>query len=363
MQPSFIPPFSVPHLPLILGGLSTFLLCWLIILSSKWHGHLTHDYTNGVQKFHFNPTSRIGGLAILIGLIVGWLSSPSLVDVELKHIFWASLPAFGFGFAEDLTHRISAQIRLIATMLSGVLAFLLTGLSLTRVDIFGFDLLLTWVPLSVIFTAFAIAGIANAINIIDGFHGLASGTVLISLASLGYTSYLVNDIVLAKVCFVLAGIVLGFFLVNYPFGRIFLGDGGAYLLGFWLGWIAVVLVSRNPGVSAWSAVLACAYPITEVVFSIYRRFARGVNPGKADRLHLHSLIKVRLVRKKFPNLSFASQNPIVSLLLWSLAIIPAVLGPVLHNSTAWSVLTFSAFSIIYMKIYFSLVRFSAFNKN
>lgn len=64
-----------------------------------------------------------------------------------------------------------------------------------------------------------------------------------SLASLVYTPYLVNDIVLAKVCFVLASIVLGFFLVNYPFGKIFLGDGGAYLLGFWLGWIAVVLIA------------------------------------------------------------------------------------------------------------------------
>jgi UDP-N-acetylmuramyl pentapeptide phosphotransferase/UDP-N-acetylglucosamine-1-phosphate transferase len=91
-----------------------------------------------------------------------------------------------------------------------------------------------WLPLSVVFTEFAVAGIANDINIIDGFNGLATGTVLIALGSLGYTAYLANDPVLAKVCFVLGGIALGFFLVNYPLGKIFLGDGGAYVLGFWL---------------------------------------------------------------------------------------------------------------------------------
>lgn len=357
MTSTIIPPFSLPHLPLTLGGVTSFSICWLIILSDHWHGHVTHDYLNGVQKFHEHPTPRIGGIAILLGLLVGWYFSPPIVDVELKQILFASMPAFLLGFAEDLTKKISVKVRLIATMMSGLLAFTLTGLSLTRVDVLGFDLLLTWLPISVIFTAFAVAGIANAINIIDGFHGLAAGTVLICLASLGYTAYLVNDIVLAKVCFVLAGVVLGFILVNFPLGKIFLGDGGAYLLGFWVGWIAVVLVARNPSVSAWAAVLACAYPLVEVIFSIYRRFVRGVKLGHADRLHLHSLIKIKFVSKRFQNLPLSWQNPLVSIFLWSFTIIPATLAPVFYSSTLLSVLFFSTFLVVYIKIYLKLVRF------
>lgn len=358
MNPPIVPPFSVPHLPLALGGLTSFFLCILIMLSGRWHAHLTHDYTDGVQKFHSKPTPRVGGITILSGLIVGWLFSPPLVQNELRIILWASLPAFFFGLVEDLTKKVSPRVRLIATMCSGLLAYLMTGLSITRVDIPGIDLFLSWLPISIIFTVFAVAGIANSINIIDGFHGLAAGTVLVSLGSLGYTSYLAGDIVLAKICFVLAGIVFGFFLVNYPFGKIFLGDGGAYLLGFWVGWIAVVLVARNPGVSAWSAMLACAYPITEVVFSIYRRIARGSNPGHPDRLHLHSLFKTRFVRKKFTNLALSHQNPVVSIFMWILAALPAFLGVVFYKNTLLCVISFIIFVIIYLFTYLKMVRFS-----
>ncbi|MBK7655484.1 MAG: glycosyltransferase family 4 protein, partial [Betaproteobacteria bacterium] len=95
------------------------------------------------------------------------------------------------------------------------------------------------------FTAFAIAGLSNPINIIDGFNGLASGAVLISLASLGLIAFQVNDLDLMRMCFILSGATLGFVVLNFPFGKIFLGDGGAYLLGFTLAWTSVLLLLRN----------------------------------------------------------------------------------------------------------------------
>jgi UDP-GlcNAc:undecaprenyl-phosphate GlcNAc-1-phosphate transferase len=86
-------------------------------------------------------------------------------------------------------------------------------------------------------------------------------------------------------------------LLNFPRGLVYLGDGGAYLLGFWVGVLLVLLVARNPEVSAWFPVLLCSYPICELLFSIYRRgIVRRSHPGLPDLAHLHHLIYKRLVR-------------------------------------------------------------------
>ncbi|WP_157694167.1 MraY family glycosyltransferase [Hydrogenophaga crassostreae] len=338
--------------------MTTLLLCWAIAATHLWHGQWSLDHTHGVQKIHEAPTPRIGGLAVLAGGWVGWWLAPELVDKVLANILIASLPAFVFGFAEDLTRKVGVRERLLATMASGVLAWWMTDISLTRIDVWGADALLAWVPISVIFTAFAVGGIANAINIIDGFNGLAAGVVLICLSSLGFIAFLAGDPVMAKVCFVFAGVTTGFLLINFPFGKIFLGDGGAYLLGFWLAWIAVMIAMRNPHISPWSSLLACAYPIVEVLFSVYRRRRRNHHPGHPDRLHLHSLIKSRITRKRMSTSSLTMRNAAVSPYLWCLAAVPALLAPLLRSHTAWLMLAFVGFFALYYSCYVALVRFA-----
>src|SRR4029450_979221 len=99
-----------------------------------------------------------------------------------------------------------------------------------------------------------------------GFNGLAAGSVAIMLGAMGLIAYSVGDAQLATVSFVLAAGALGFGAVNWPFGKIFLGDGGAYFLGFLLAWVAVLLPMRSPHVNAWATMLVCAYPVLEVGF-------------------------------------------------------------------------------------------------
>lgn len=353
-----MPPFAIPHLPLAAGAFTTLLLCLGLVWTHRWHGHLSLDHTDGVQKFHTDPTPRVGGLAVLLGGLAGWWFAPRLVDEVIAAILLASLPAFAFGLAEDLTRRVGVRERLLATMASGVVAWWLTGVSLNRLDVWGLDFVLQWLPLSVLFTAFAVGGIANAINIIDGFNGLAAGVILISLSSLGFVAFLAGDPVMAKVCFVFGGVTAGFLFVNFPFGKIFLGDGGAYLLGFWLGWIAVMVAMRNPEISPWSSLLACAYPIVEVLFSVYRRRRRQLHPGHPDRLHLHSLLKSRIIRKRLGHWSATMRNSAVSPYLWVLAAVPAFLAPWLRNETHWLIAAFIGFFVLYYFCYFSLVRFA-----
>ncbi len=85
-------------------------------------------------------------------------------------------------------------------------------------------------------------------------------------------------------------------MYNYPRGLVFLGDGGAYLIGFWVASLSVLLVYRHQEISPSFALLINIYPIIETLFSIYRRrIHQGKCPGQADRLHFHTLIYRRLL--------------------------------------------------------------------
>jgi UDP-N-acetylmuramyl pentapeptide phosphotransferase/UDP-N-acetylglucosamine-1-phosphate transferase len=343
-----------------LAGFATALtVCVLLVLTKRWHGKLTLDGTHGVQKFHTAPTPRVGGLGLLLGLFAAWHLLPQEHAVKdlLGPMLLAGLPAFIFGTAEDLTKRVGVRERLLATMASGVLAWWITGIGISRVDLWGIDALLAWVPLSVAFTAFAVGGVANAVNIIDGFNGLASGVLIICFGAMGLIAHKADDAHLTQVCLVLASVTAGFLLINFPFGKIFLGDGGAYLMGFLLAWVAVLLPARNPAVSAWAPLLACGYPILEVLFSIWRRHQRNLHPGHPDRLHMHSLVKSRMSRKKLGHWPPVLRNAAVSPLIWIFSLVPASLSVVLSESTGWLIGGFVLSAVLYAMFYAKLVYF------
>lgn len=345
-------------LPPALWGLSTsFALCLLLVLTKRWHGKLTLDSTAGVQKFHTAPTPRVGGIPIALGLVVAWSQASAEVKELLGPLLIAGLPAFIFGTAEDLTKRVGVRERLLATMASGVLAWWLTGISLTRVDVWGMDAMLTWLPLSVAFTAFAVGGVANAVNIIDGFNGLASSTVMLALLGYAGLAVAMGDGPLAAVCLVLAFVVAGFFWVNWPLGKIFLGDGGSYFIGFALAWLAVLLVERHPVVSPFAVLLVCIHPVTEVLFSVYRRKVRHQHPGMPDRLHFHSLVKRRYVRRWFPGASSAVRNSITGLLVGMMTLTAVLLAQWVYDSVLWSVAAVAALGMGYVAMYARMVRF------
>lgn len=297
----------------------------LLVLTKRHHGHLTLDSAVGVQKFHVEPTPRVGGVGIYLGLLPAWLlvRDEAAKDI-LGIILLAGLPALACGLMEDVTKRIGVFPRLLATMAGGVLACMMTGLALDRLDVPGLDWIMTVTPVAVFFTAFAIAGVANAINIIDGFHGLASGTVFIALLALAAIAVRADDPSLALACVVVAAAVAGFSLVNYPWGKLFMGDGGAYFVGFALAWLAVLLPVRNPEVSVWAPLLICAYPVIEVMYSVVRRYVSRQSAGAPDSGHLHSLIKKKLIRQKLGWMKKSARNAAVAPVIWAFTTLPAM---------------------------------------
>ena len=319
----------------------------------------------GIQKNHSKPTPRVGGIAIFLGVVAAYVVAPGERANILGALLLAGLPAFGFGLAEDVTKRVGVMPRLVATMASGVLGWMLTGISLTGVDVPLLDSLLGFTLFSVAFTAFAVGGVANAVNIIDGFNGLASGFVVIAFFGLALVAALVGDVDLAFACLTIGMAMLGFWLVNWPWGHLFLGDGGSYFGGFALAWASVLLIERNTTVSAFVPFLICIHPVTEVLFSIFRRRMTKVNPGQPDRLHLHTLMMRRVVkpvlRRMYPDepkMIERMHNSITGLVL-AVGTIPAVLVAVLVlQSTVWAATSCLLFALGYVAIYARLIRFA-----
>lgn len=308
-------------------ALISFLVSLGIVVTKHFHGGLTFDQSQGVQRSHVDPTPRVGGIAIFLGL--GLATLMQLLAQENPHptgmlaLMFAGLPAFGFGLAEDLTKSVGVAPRLLATMASALLAWWLTGISIQSVDIPVFDSVLALSFFSVAFTALAVGGVANAINIIDGFHGLAGGVSVVMLTAIAVIALQAGDLQLTFFSGAVAAAIAGFLLINFPLGRLFLGDGGAYLAGFLIGWCAVLLPARNPEISAWTSLLICAYPISETLFSMYRRAKGRLHVGEPDREHLHSLLHHVVVARYgdlHPNLS----NAMVSPPLWAFAMLPAI---------------------------------------
>jgi UDP-N-acetylmuramyl pentapeptide phosphotransferase/UDP-N-acetylglucosamine-1-phosphate transferase len=285
----------------------SFTVCLLIVLSQKWHGKLSHDHDlSGVQKVHTTAVPRIGGIGVIAGVLLGLalfqMLAPSGIGAEhsadIRLLLLASLPAFLAGLIEDFTKRVSVRVRLTATALSAVVASAVLGATVTELDLWGVDTLLAFAPFAIIVTAVVVSGGSNAINIIDGFNGLSSSTIIIMSAGLAAVGLQHGDNLVVALGALCMGATLGFLLLNYPFGKLFLGDGGAYFLGFLVSEIAVLLLVRNPSVNAWQVLAICAYPVIEVLFSMYRRrVIKKVSPGAPDALHLHTLVFRRLVFK------------------------------------------------------------------
>ena len=130
----------------------------------------------------------------------------------------------------------------------------------------------------------------NAINIIDGFNGLASGIILLILLSFAITSYTHGNMTILYIILTTLGTTVAFLILNFPRGKIFLGDGGAYLLGFIVSIIGIFLASKYESVSPWYILAIFIYPVWEVLFSIGRKLFIGLSPMQPDSKHLHMLV-------------------------------------------------------------------------
>ncbi len=242
-----------------------------------------------IQRIHLNETPRLGGCIFYISLIgVSVYCDANESILFLRVILFCLLPIAIIGLKEDLFHNVEPVIRLIGLLLVGWLfTSKYTGPlpNLTEIP-FVRELLLINGGVSLFYIISMIA-IANGMNLIDGVNGLCSAVALSILSALLFLSYRVNDVAMLSLIFSIIVVFVPFVILNYPYGRIFLGDMGAYILGLIVSMLTIILFGRHPEISPWGAVLILMYPATELFFSILRRVIKGSSIYHPDTDHLH----------------------------------------------------------------------------
>ena len=179
-----------------------------------------------------------------------------------------------------------------------------------------------------------------------------------------YTSYKheVGDTLLLQMCLTSLAVVLGFFVFNWPKGAIFLGDAGAYLIGFWVVELGILLAMRNPQISPMAPVVVGLLPLIETLFSMYRRNVIRNRPvNQPDALHLHTLVYRRILFN--PALTYTANqlnavNAKVAIFFWLPAAIFAFLACIFAESTEAQLGLMLIYLIMYNWLYFRLVRFN-----
>ena len=333
----------------------SFLVCLALVLLTPALIKLVarREDVNAVQAAHSRPTLRIGGLGILLGVLTGTLA----LSFDPKFLSYASLllvsaiPLILAGFAEDLGFGVPPKLRLGAIAISALLCASFLPATVSRLGVPGIDALLALYPLALIFTIFAASGVTNAFNLIDGLNGLASFTAVTTSVALSALALIAGLDHLQTFYGMFAVVTLGFFILNYPFGRLFLGDGGAYLLGHCLVWGGVTLANQVSGLSPFAILLIFFWPIADTALAIWRR-ARLSNPAdRPDRLHFHQLVmrflEIRILGRNRRTLA----NPLATLIIAPLIVAPQICGLLFAFDHASAVLASVVFSIIFFATY------------
>ena len=246
----------------------------------------------GIQRLHSTKTeiSRFGGFSIYLSLLFYFIFSKSLgdeVDSLLGYIIFCSIPIIIISLLEDIYHNISPSIRLFSILLSSFLFLFFQKNGLPFIEIPYLEFINNYKFLSLSLFALFLSGLANGMNLIDGTNGLASTTTIAGYASLSFLSYFTNDFNFLYIFIVLFFYNFLFLIFNYPWGKIFLGDLGAYFNGWTLGALTITFFASHPEIPTWNAVLLLFYPSFEIIFSFSRKLLQGKSPFLPDGSHLH----------------------------------------------------------------------------
>ena len=255
----------------------------------KFYRQLGLKAYQAIQRIHLNETPRLGGLIFILSL-AGFVTQcqPGEGANILRLILISLTPAVFIALKEDLFQDVEPAIRLLSLIFVGwIFRATFTGPlpDVSSVPLLG-ELVLLQGGIS-LFYIFSMVAIANGMNLIDGVNGLCGAVALSILSALLFLSYKTGDTVMMSLLLSVILMLTPFMLLNFPFGKIFLGDLGAYSLGLIVGMLTIILFGRHPEISPYAAVLVLIYPLTEMVFTILRRVLRGASVFRPDTLHLH----------------------------------------------------------------------------
>ncbi|MGI3210361.1 MraY family glycosyltransferase [Roseovarius tibetensis] len=321
----------------------------LIILGRRPLSRLmrARDDARAVQASHVGDPLRLGGVAIFAGLLAGAaLADWQNAALPLLLILSAG-PAFLAGLGEDLGFCVPPLRRLLAAAVSAGLAVLLLGVWVTRADLPGLDQVMAFAPAAVLLTVALSGGFCHSTNLVDGMHGLATTVILAAAVGLMLLAQDAGDRDLALVAAVLGAAMVGFLVLNWPFGTVFMGDAGSYGVGHVLIWIGILLAWRVPDIAIPALLLILFWPFADTFHSITRRLARRAPVFEPDRMHLHQKLRRCIEIVFLGGARRRLSNPLATLCLAPMIVMPVVAGVLLAGDAraAWASLV--AFSVLF----------------
>lgn len=245
------------------------------------------------RKIHKVPMPRLGGLAIFLAFLLGYMLYGE-ISTQMLSILIGSFLLILVGIVDDI-HSVKARYKLIVQIVAAAIVVLYGDLSFTELSVFGYNIYFNdffGALLSILF----IVAITNAINLIDGLDGLAAGISSIYFLTIAIIAFILNrigglDVIISLI---MLGSTLGFLFHNFPPAKIFMGDTGSLFLGFMISIIALLGYKVTTFTSLIVPIIILAIPIFDTVFAILRRLIKGQNIGVADKEHFHhQLLKMK----------------------------------------------------------------------
>lgn len=265
------------------------------VLSKKspWLGLI--DKPNN-RKIHSKPIPVIGGIAITIGVLFSFLLSETIQSLIQQHfiVLGSTLSIFIIGVWDDRSN-LSPKLRL-AIQIFAAIAISISGIRIESLHgIFGIET----IPLYVqhILTVVIITGVTNAFNLVDGIDGLAGSLALLNSTILAVLFLLIGNLGAAFIFLAIIGTLIPFLKANSHPARIFMGDGGSMMLGFFTSLSGIYFIQQNAitnsisdGLSVLIVSAILIIPVVDALRVFLSRYAKGNSIFSPDKTHLHHLI-------------------------------------------------------------------------
>lgn len=270
---------------------------FLVPIAKKVANHVGAVDMPNERKIHKVPMARMGGLAIFGGFLFGYILYGDITTQMLSILIGAFI-IFLLGIFDDIK-PIRAKYKFLVQIIAALIVVIYGQIYFTEITFLG----IKWefnIYLSYILSTFFIVAISNAINLIDGMDGLASGISSIYFGTIAIIAIVLNrlgglDIVLSLI---MLGATLGFLAWNFPPAKIFMGDSGSLFLGFMISVIALLGFKVTTLTSLVIPITILAIPIFDTVLAIFRRLLKGESIGSPDKEHFHhQLLKMKFSTK------------------------------------------------------------------
>ncbi|MGF7049078.1 UDP-GlcNAc:undecaprenyl-phosphate GlcNAc-1-phosphate transferase [Paenibacillus sp. DS2015] len=300
------------------------------------------------RKVHTRVMPRLGGLGIYLAFIIALFLVLPFVYPDLSLRDTNFIKAFVVGGsmivligALDDRFELSAKVKLLGQIMAACVVVFGFDISVDFVNIpfqDNFKYLESWI--SIPLTIFWIVGVTNAINLIDGLDGLAAGVSAIAIGTILVMSLLMGNMMIALLCMVLLGAIIGFLFFNFHPAKIFMGDSGSLFLGFCLAMLSLLGFKQVAIVSFMTPLIIIGVPLSDTFFAIIRRWVHKKPIFAPDKGHLHHCLR---------QLGFSHRQSV--LIIYSIAAFFGVLA-VIQSSAAFYDANWVTFVVICIMMFF-----------